>query len=186
MAAKKTSTRAQLKRQLRRLVIARSSFDGAVRACDLATTRVADRLDPLHGALVQSVVISYARPFTLSSGVGALPAGWPRFSSSIERSTHARLLSMRNSTVAHADAAAWTVSIIPPKDPIVFAGRNPGTLSIRVQYEWLTLAEIYHVRRLAEKLSRQGAEDINVLLRKLYGLQRLPDLAFPLTIDNGL
>jgi hypothetical protein len=177
--------RSAQKRDLYRLVTARSDVTAALRATELMLTSVKKLGDELYDPLWHAIVISYARPFTQNKPHGALPARWTKFDEDRLQLTHDSLIDDRKKFVAHGDAEVRKVQILPPGIYFGEVGPNAG-IGVSVfkgAYEREYFQDVYE---LCYDLGSRLNIAVEELLETLYGGMALPLASFDLRIHEGL
>jgi hypothetical protein len=182
-------SRSLKKKNLYRLLIARSDIDAAHAACDLFLKTVTDLGDDLYYPLFTAIVVCYARPFTNNKPFGPLPVKWGVFRDPSQQKLHDSLIKTRNEIVAHSDLSTRKAMIVPPGTSIGFLNerelRSPkiGTM---VNYFLFRIPQIREIPILTTDLGRRVNADIEVALEDLYGGMELPRAKFLLRITDGL
>jgi hypothetical protein len=187
-------TRAEKKRELQKLMVAHSDIYAAFNTCNhflsimipySSTKKGAHAaLDhPLYNPLLEAIVISYGRPFSSNSSLGALKKKW--LSSPHLQKAHTKLLTARNELIAHSDMFVRQVKIQPP-------GRSPilNTNIVGVGYAIRTyMFAIPHVQDFyatSGDLAQRLHLAVEALLNELYEGMDLPAKGFDLRFDDGL
>lgn len=177
--------RAATKRELYRLVIARSDVKAALETCDLLLKNVTSLSHELYEPLYFAVVISYSRPFTRNEPAGALKPRWRQFTNSALKEAHDRLLEARNKIVAHSDHRA--VKIAPRGYPVPgFKGARFARTGVFVASTYYQVGWFKTVRAVCLDLGRRLDAECKSLLSELYDGRQLPPDAFLLTFDDDL
>ena len=175
------------KRELHKLVVARSDVNAARHACEVLLTRIKDLGDDLYMPLLYAAAISYGRPFSDNRPIGPLPGRWRRFDDPRLQKTHDDLLETRNKLVAHSDPAERTVDIYPPGAPLGKTGLVSGGVSVSIRLGGVfTIARFQDVYDTCMDLGGRLNDEVQALLQELYGNRELPKTDFPLTFDDGL
>ena len=184
--AKKPPTRAHRKRDLHRLVVARSDITAALNACRLLIAEVKAVGDDLYRPLLDAIVVSYSRPFTANKPLGSLPAKWSKFSDPRHQHVHDQILKMRHKFVAHSDPYERSVYIVPPYVPIPGAGTHFVDVGVAVRTTAFEVGHFPDIERTCLDLGSRLNAAVDPLLKELYGSRVLPGAQFQLTIDDGL
>jgi len=111
---KDNRSRAQHKKALHKLVVARSDFDTVKMTGKALIATSIEKQYQLRMALQTSLVVTYSRPFTQSDIVGRLGSEWEKFPIPRLKEVHDKILSARNEWVAHSDPHQRQVRIIMP------------------------------------------------------------------------
>ena len=185
--AQRSPLRSARKRELYRLIVARSDMLAAMESCDLILgPPELDLSDPKYLPLFHAATVAYARPFSANRPHGPLPARWSRFADASDQHVHDTLIDLRNQFVAHSDQDAREVLIWPP------GSRQPGT-GVTLTFPWVSvrnraypIAFIRAVRAHCLELGRRINAEIDTLMEELYGNRVLPVQPFPLVYDEEL
>lgn len=186
---KQPPSRAQQKKNIYRLLVARSDIGASHAACELFLKTVTDLSDDLYYPLFTAIVICYARPFTNNKPFGSLPDKWGKFMDPAQQELHDSLIKTRHELVAHSDYSVRKAMIVP-------AGTLIGRLKERelrspkigtqTNYYLFRIPQIRKIPLLTSDLGRRVNADIDVALEDLYGGMELPSGKFSLRIDDGL
>ncbi len=187
--SKQPPTRSHQKRDLYRLLIARSDMHASLNACNLILNNIKSIKDENLYPLTTSVVVCYSRPFTANKPYGALPKRWSKFDNPKYQTTHDRLLQARHELFAHSDMNVRKAQIVPQNVSFAMEGgrelRSPE-IGIQVTY---TLFEIDFFRIVKETnldIGMRMQDEIDKLLIDLYADMELPNTVFDLRVDEGL
>ena len=186
---KQPPSRAQKKKNLYKLLVARSDIDAAHTACELFLKTVTDLSDDLYYPLFTAIVVCYARPFTNNKPFGSLPEKWGRFIDPNQQKLHDSLIKTRRELVAHSDLSVRKAMIVPPG---VLIGRlnerqlKSSKIGTQINYYLFRIPEIRKIPLLTLDLGRRVNAEIEVTLAELYGGMDLPFVKFALRIDDGL
>jgi hypothetical protein len=189
LAKKQPPTRAQQKKDLHKLLIARSDIHAAHSACNLFLKTVKSLSDELYNPLFTAIVVCYARPFTDNKPYGALPKKWSQFEDPKHRELHDDLIKARRELVAHSDVSARKAKITPPGVVVgMLDGKEFRSAKIGVEttYYLFTIPRILDIPPLTAYLGQQLGDEIERVLDELYDGMELPNATFPLRMDNGL
>ena len=190
--ARQPPKRSQRKKDLYRLLLARSDIGAANTACQLFLRTVSDLKDELYYPLFTAIVVCYARPFTANEPFGALPRKWAKFSDARSQSLHDDLLRARHELVAHSDATVRTAKIIPPDSFVGYLGdekrelRSGKRIGTETSYYLFQIPRIRQIPTITLDLTRRLNAEIDTLVDDLYGGMELPRGKFRLRIDEGL
>ncbi len=92
------------KKALLRLTLAQAAFGQAAALCEHLIKESIPSGSDLAAAMMTGIIVTYAKPFTRSDGIGPLPTGFREFqSSSALEHFHQTALDARNSVYAHRD-----------------------------------------------------------------------------------
>jgi len=182
----KYQSRSDRKKRLYKLIVALKDIVDARHACSLFGKEINSTASDLYYPLLNSIVISYSKPFVENKGLGPLPGGWRKFKDRKLQDTHDRLLKFRHDNIAHNDRSTAQVRIIPPGAKL--AGQQTTALGV----SWAITRHILDLRTF--ELIWNTIEDLRVRLMQaideemliLYGLSQLPSEPFELTFDDGL
>ena len=95
--------RQKAKRQFTCLVYAKDAFESAKATATLCLNKT--ELNEIYYALIATICVTYARPFTDGDLIGRLPNKFSRFQDATFRETHSTLMDARNSLYAHTDGS---------------------------------------------------------------------------------
>jgi hypothetical protein len=181
--------RSARKRDLYRLVVARSDVTAAYYGCELLLERVRGFRDSLYYPLFASVVVCYARPFTRNRPFGPLPQKWARFPDPTLQNAHRKMIKARNELIAHSDTSVRKARIIPPgylaatHDGKDFRSEEVG---VQVESYYIEIPFFRTALKTASDLGRRLESEIDLMIRELYGGMELPSRPFELRVDEGL
>ncbi|MBW3670085.1 MAG: hypothetical protein KY432_00265 [Acidobacteria bacterium] len=179
------AARSHRKRDLYRMIVARSDITAALGTCELILDQITDLSDELLAPLYHAVVVSYARPFTANKPHGHLPSKWSKFREERLQRLHDSLIEQRHQYVAHSDADVRTVDIIPPGATIPQFG--PAiSLGVQVAMRLPDPGYFEDVRELCLNLGSRLNEAVSSELQELYRDMELPRARFRLRVDEGL
>jgi hypothetical protein len=178
--------RSARKRELCRLVLARSDVNAARHACNLLLKNVGALSDDLYEPLYYAVAISYARPFSANRPLGSLAPRWRRFADSRLQDAHTRLLEARNKSIAHSDHRR--VQIAPPGCPAQVGPVRAqfARTGVFVEHTYYKLDWFKDVRDTCVDLGHRLHQECEALLRELYDGRQLPAAPFLLTFNDDL
>ena len=182
--------RSYKKRELYRLLIARSDITAALNACDLIIKNVATLKDDLLYPLTTAVVVCYARPFTENKPHGALPKRYIKFDNPLHQEVHDKLIKARHEAFAHSDMNIRWAQIVSPN--VVFGKTETGIdlkgvdVGIQVRYYLWAPDFFTKVRETILDLGQRLQRDIEELKDNLYKGMELPNAPFKIRIDEGL
>lgn len=186
---KQPPARSQQKRDLYRLLVARSDMNASLRAADLIIKNVKSIKDRNLYPLTTSVIVCYARPFTANKPYGSLPNKWSKFDNSRYQTTHDKLLQARHELFAHSDMNVRKVLIVPPNATLISHGghewKSPE-IATEVSYTLFGLDFFKIVRETNIDIGRRMQDEIDKLIIDLYENMELPNKAFNLRVDEGL
>jgi hypothetical protein len=181
--------RSHQKRDLYRLLIARSDLNASLNACDLILKNVTSIKDENLYPLTTSVVVCYSRPFTVSKPYGSLPRKWSKFDKPQYQATHEKLLQARHELFAHSDMNIRKAQIVPPNVPLVFDEGKvliSPEISTQVTNTLFEIDSFKIVRETNLDLGNRIQAEIDKMIIDLYGNMQLPNAAFNLRVDEGL
>jgi hypothetical protein len=180
------NSRAAKKKELYKLVVARSDITSAMGTCDLMKKNVDAVGNELYQPLFHAIVIAYARPFTRNKPLGPLSTEWPNFSNPEFQQTHDELIKARHQFIAHSDEEVRRVEIFPHGSSIKETGLKSGGVGVGIRNIAFSLSYFEHIRALCYDLGYRLNRRVEDLLAELYNGQKLPNEAFQLTFDDGL
>ena len=172
-----------LRKQLCKLVVARSYIDAALKACELFLSHVRETSDDLYLPLVNAIIICYARPFTHNEPLGPLPDRWGRFEDPELQGAHRALLDLRDWIAAHGDMHMQRIVIVPPDAPVGPSGVRSGCMGLIVEYFHLRMEMFPKIRDACLDIGRRLDREVEQLLRTVLG-----DFGAPpgITVPNWL
>lgn len=176
--------RARTKKMLYKLAVARLDIAAAMNACDLLLEHRPGIGEPLYAALNQALVIAYARPFTSNKPLGALPAKWRRFDNPRHQELHDDLVATRHRAVAHSQAFAGRVLIVPKGAQYVPGGPRAATTGIAVATDLFADDVIKEIKGLCEDLWSRLNQATEDLLDEVYPQDFYAPTPFELRIDE--
>lgn len=182
-------SRLQRKKELYKLLIARSDITASLNACKMMIEVVDGMGHDLYFPLYSAIVVCYSRPFTNNKPHGSLPEKWYSFENKILDNAHKELLRARHELIAHSDMTVKMAMIVPPGVEVGRKSKNPIVSNhIAVQtslyaYRKLFFEEAYS---LCQFQGSRISDEIDILLEELYAGMELPHAPFKIKIDNGL
>jgi hypothetical protein len=181
--------RSHLKRDLYKLLIARSDLTASLNACDLILKNVKSIRDENLYPLTTSVIVCYARPFTVNKPYGCLPKKWQKFDNPQYQFTHDKILKARHEFFAHSDMSVRKAQIVPPNVPLVIEREKElksQQISTQVSHILFELDFFNRIKETNLDLGRRIQIEIDKMIIDLYGDMQLPNKAFNLRVDEGL
>lgn len=176
------------KRELYRLLLARSDITAALEACRLFRSQVDKLGHPLYYPLFAAIVVCYARPFTKNRPLGPLPNKWATFAHPMAQKTHDQILDARHQLIAHSDIDARGAMIVPPGFVV---GRDEGKelvsdeVAVQTTVDYFPLS-FFRVNawRVIHDLGSRLNEAIEPVVDELYQGMELPARPFTIRIDD--
>lgn len=90
-------------RALKRLVLAHTTFQQVISACELLISHESDERAQFYGIFFSGICVSYMRPFMSGDNLGSLPPDYSTFPNNPEHAkTHKDLKNGRNWAFAHS------------------------------------------------------------------------------------
>ncbi|NOQ89968.1 MAG: hypothetical protein GQ549_03380, partial [Gammaproteobacteria bacterium] len=129
-----------LNNQLYNLLLAKRSFINATELIDFLIKRLLASNEeyivdnPLFDAVLESFIITYARPFTVSIPHGKLPQRITNKFDTQRKACHDNLMDKRNMYHAHSDGKANTIKVVPAGVKInerIKASENTGYIFLK-------------------------------------------------------
>ena len=124
--------------------------------------------DTLFDAVLESFIITYARPFTVSKPHGALPKRIINKFNKNRKECHEGLMSKRNSFHAHADGKENTILIVPSgvkSHPDIEPSENTAYIFYKEVWNLNRYKFIYsHIRELTLDIFNE----IDILEKQIY------------------
>ena len=179
-------TRADRKKELYKLAVARSDVTEALRLTEFLIAQVRELSDPIYLPLYHAVVAAYARPFKRSQPLGKLGDNWAAFGNPRNQATHDRLITLRDKVIAHSDAALRPAEIYPPGSRVPIDGTLVTEASVCLTRPLLDLDQFPAIRTTCLDLGNRLEKAVNDALADLYDGRVLPVEAFPLKFDEEL
>lgn len=187
---KQPPERFHLKKNLYRLLIARSDITAALNACNFILDNISTLKDERLYPLTTAVVVCYARPFTENKPHGSLPKKYTKFNKPRHKAIHDQLIQARHEMFAHSDMNVRKAQIVPPN--VVFAKDENGKelkskgVSVQVSYYLWGPNFFQDVSETILDLGSRLHVEIEELKENLYSGMELPNAPFTIKIDNGL
>jgi hypothetical protein len=182
----KPRTRSDLKKELHKLVVARSDFLVCRKTCKLVLEKVSGFGDELYLPLFHAAVIAYARPYVDNKTTGVLSRHWTRFANPELQQTHDDLLKTRHELVAHSDSKARSIKIVPPGYRAVESLPASEHVGLTISSYYLPGKRFVDAYNTCGDLLNRLNPRIDELLSALYDDQQLPPEPFPLDFSDGL
>jgi len=183
---KRVQSRADRKKKLYKLIVALKDIVDARTACSLFGKTVNSTADELYYPLLNSIVISYSKPFVDNKALGPLPGHWRKFQHPKLQQTHDQLLRFRHDNIAHNDFKTAQVQIIPPGAKLQGQRTAPAKVSWAISRHILDLQTFQLTWNTIEDLRVRLMRAIDEELLVLYEKSQLPSEPFPLTFDEKL
>lgn len=186
---KQPPPRSQQKKDLYKLLLARSDVSASLQGCKLLLEKVTQVGDDLYYPLYSSIVVCYARPFTNNEPYGALPNKWAKFDNSVFKDTHDKLIQARHELIAHSDMNVRKAYVVPPGCLIgihKLKELRSDNIGCQVGLYYFPVGFFTKVWDTATDLSCRITKEINRLTDMLYCNMELPLRAFEIRIDDGL
>jgi hypothetical protein len=174
------------KKQLYKLVVARSDIAAAVNACDLFISRVKNVGDDLYFPLLNAIVVCYSRPFSTNRPFGSLPNKWHKFANKKYQALHEKLIDLRDKIIAHSDLEIRKVYIYPKG---TFIGKNgqrelkTANLGVAITNTVLPVEVFSDIRATCFDLGLRLNAEVEKQLHSLYGNTSFPPGQFELEFD---
>ena len=185
---KQPESRSRTKKELYKLLIARSDITASLNTCKLLLEKVDGMGHELYYPFYTAIVTCYCRPFTQNKPYGALGKKWYSFEDEVMKDTHESLLDARHELIAHSDMNVKEAIIVPPG---VKTGPD-GDDQIVSDFIGVTTMH-YFPRPMFEKTYNlclyQGTRintEIDILIDRLYRGMELPNAPFKIRINDGL
>ena len=120
----KSPKSSHIKKNLYKLLVARSYITAALKACYLLLINIKELDDKLLYPLQTAVFVCYACPFTENKPFGKLPKKWTRFSNNKFKDAHDELIEARHEIFAHSDMSIRKIQIVPSTVPVIKSGKK--------------------------------------------------------------
>ncbi len=131
----KSIKRSDLKKQLWKIDLARSSARNVSACCEYFIANKPERTSPLFSALLTAICVGYAKPFTNNATVGMLSDKFARYSSPQLQRFHKSLLKFRDNYYAHQSPDGRKLHLrVEAKD-----------MGDEIQYKFYPQAEVSHL-----------------------------------------
>lgn len=170
-----------LRRQLHRLLVAKSDIHDALRATEYFIAEVTTMQHPLFLSFQQMIVVSYSRPFTKTRSGGQISDKYARFPNMPGlQEMHRTLLDARDQHVAHSDAAIRTITIYPRGHKIEHDNRRAADTSYVIANHTFPLETFPIIKELCRHVGGRLDSDARALLNKLCPPADTPGSAFEL------
>ena len=185
----KSPKRSQLKKNLYKLLLARSDITASLNACELILKDITDLGEKRLYPLTTAVVVCYVRPFTKNRPFGSLTKKWSKFSEVKFKNVHDKLIKARHEIFAHSDMNIRKVQIVPPNVSVIKNGKKEiksSHIGTQSNFYLFSIDFFKSVRRLILDLGGRLQKEIDRLINDLYSNLELPNKEFYLRIDEGL
>ena len=183
---KQPAPRSEKKKDLYKLLIARSDLVASSRACKLMLESVDDIGHDLYYPLFSSIIICYARPFTNNEPYGALSKKWVKFNDPRLQEVHDKIMSARHELIAHSDLKARKAFIVTPGYPVGNKNLKSGEIGTQISMYFFPIQFFNFVHETATDLLKRIGSEIERLVDDLYRGLELPSKPFGLKADEGL
>ncbi len=161
------------KRTLHRLTLAQTAFRQAKRLCEHMEKLEIDQKDELASSMMSGIVVSYARPFLRSDGIGPLPNKYSLFeeSSGFGR-YHDILIEARNWVYAHRDNVnAPNLSGGKVSDDVVteviVCLKKDGGYSVSINEPQISISQLKYFNALCSHQHNRINEEVGDLIAHL-------------------
>lgn len=111
--AKQPPPRSVRKKELSKLLMARTDIIAAMNSAELMLERVTSISDDLYYSIFTATIVCYARPFTNNKPYGSLPKRYGKFKNDLQTRTHQEIMSARHELIAHSDMTVRRAKIVP-------------------------------------------------------------------------
>jgi hypothetical protein len=180
-------TRSKQKKELYKLIVARSDIFQAQRTCRLVLEKVTGFHDAFYAPLFYATVISYARPFVDNKSTGVLSRHWSDFSDGRLSNTHKTLLKTRHELVAHSDSDTRVVHVIPTSANEHGMSPSPREhISFKISSYYYKPQSFVDAFDACNDLIDRLTARIDLLTSELYNGQQIPVDSFRLDFTDGL
>ena len=186
---KQPPKRSDQKKELNKLLFARSDLGAAREACELFIKTVNDIRHPLYYPLYAAIVVCYVRPFTNNKPFGSIPKRYNKFPKQEMKKMHNYLIDARHEFIAHSDMSKRRALIVPPKvtfgkikDKDIYFSK----VGTAINTSFLSLNKFPEILELVVFNESRIKSDIDDLTIKLYQGMTLPNKSFDLKINEGL
>ena len=142
--------RKYLKRQLWKVKVGEACFEMVQRLCAIFEKHNPTTCSPFGYALVSSIAVTYAKPFTSNRIVGALSPQFAKFPTEQHRLAHGLMLELRNELYAHQD----------PKHAHVLIDIEPHDEGEQILYKFFHGLEQHHLHQRWIPIVNQNAAEI--------------------------
>ena len=186
---KQPPSRLKRKKELLKLLVARSGIHASLNACKLMIENVYGMGHDLYYPLYSSVVVCYSRPFTNNKPHGALPEKWYTFDDSIHDEMHKKILKARHELIAHSDMVVNKAFIVPAGVTVAKNEKKPIVsehIGVQTTMYYYPLSFFENAYNLCLFQGKRISREIDILLDELYEDMELPNAAFEIRMDNGL
>jgi hypothetical protein len=186
---KQPQLRSIKKKELYKLLVARSDITASLNTCKLMLEKVDGMEHELYYPFYTAIVVCYSRPFTNNKPHGSLGKKWYTFDNDIFRDTHQTLLNARHELIAHSDLTVKEAFIVPPGIVVGSDNDKPiisESISIKTTMDYLARPMFEKTYNLCIYLGTRINDEIERLLEDIYGNMDLPNAPFKIRIDEGL
>ncbi len=168
------------KKELYKLLVARSDILAAHTTCDYFLANVKDMKHQLYFPLQSAIIVSYGRPFSDNKPLGPLKNKWGKFQDQQLQKMHNDLLELRNKMIAHSDHEHRKAHIIPKGASHPVLGKIKR-LSASVSSKALPIERFQIIRRLCFDLNTRLNQEADKQLEELFENKDLPPKEFELS-----
>jgi len=158
------------RRELHKLIVADSDIVDTIYAVRLFIKEVDGITHPLFMPLQETIIISYARPFTDNEPFGTLSKKYCKFSSQRLADLHKKMIDTRNHYIAHSDSDVRRVTIIPPgtKNYGEYRSGRSKDIGFEITNKRFEIATFTDILELCQDVGSSIHKDVNKLLDELF------------------
>lgn len=167
------------KKDLYRLLVARSDFTAALAAVRYIIEHVGGMSHELWVPLQDAAIVSYARPFTANKPFGPLPKRYGTFEDNRLQGLHENVIELRHKTIAHSDADIRRILVVPRGVKIGPVESSIGG-GVAVLTKRLPPEHFSEMEELILHVGRRVNEDIEKLSQRIRTDPAPPDYAYDL------
>lgn len=157
------------KRNLYKLILARSDITSALFTCRYCQENVKDIRNKIWLPLQEAIIVTYSRPFTDNKPLGSLKKSWGIFPNGKLQSVHKKILEARDKQIAHSDLEQNKVSIVPKGVPAPPDNHISSSVMILISSFKFPLAFFEDVEILCSYIGKRLNIEIDSELERLYG-----------------
>jgi len=157
------------KRELYKLILARSDITSALFACRFFIKNIKDVKNELWLPMQEAIIISYARPFTNNKPFGSLKKSWSEMPTIEMQNVHDQVINARNMQIAHSDLKQNKVFIFPKGLKLPPDNHPSSSIGVEIHNFKFPIPFFLNVEKLCLFLGRKIHSEIEKKLINIYG-----------------
>lgn len=169
--------------ELYQIAVANSDIGEALLTTRFFIKNVKDIRDDLWMPLQDTIVISYARPFTSNKPFGPVDSNYVDNLSGNMKKLHLMLINTRNKLIAHSDLSERKVQITPPGVRLALDSEPTSGVGIQLTKSRFTIELFPDIERLCVAIGGKFNKIMLEKVEKYYGsMNNLPSEPFDLIL----